>query len=141
MSEPKPEPSVAELAATVAELKLGMKWFLGLFLVVMSLPNFVATLYIPEFHQIFQDALPGKPLPELTLMFIKGYWFFQLMTVFWPIAGLIAIVRGKQVRTWTICGSSIILIIGLQYLLTEHAMYTPFVGMLIGMDDQSQGPH
>jgi hypothetical protein len=137
MSDLKPEPTVAELAATIAELKLGMKWFLGMFLIVLSLPNIVATLYIPEFHQIFQDALPGKPLPEITLMFINGYWLFQLLTFVWPIAGVIAIVRSQQVRNWTICATSFLVVIGLQYLLTEHAMYTPIVGLIVGMDDQS----
>ncbi len=136
----KPEPSVAELAAIVAELKVGMKWFLGLFLVVMSVPNVIATFAIPEFRQIFQDALPGKPLPEITLLLIGGYWFFQLLSLAWPIVGLIVIVRGKRIRNWTIGGVLLIFAIGLQLMLTECAMFLPMVGLMVGMGMGDQDP-
>ncbi len=139
MTTPKPEPAVAELAAIVTELKVGMKWFLGLFLVVVSVPNFIATLTIPEFRQIFQDALPGKPLPEITLLFIGGYWFFQILSLALPIMGLLFVVRGKRVRNWTIGGVLVIFAIGLQLMLTECAMFLPMVGLMVGMGDMGGG--
>jgi hypothetical protein len=133
MSDSKPEPTVAELARSVSELASGIKWFLGLFLIVVSVPNAIATLTIPKFQQIFQDALPGKPLPEITLLFTHGYWFFQLLSFVWPIVGLVVIVRGTRIRNWTIGGVLAIFAITFQLALTECAMFLPMVGLVVGM--------
>jgi len=122
----EPEPTVEHLSAIVKELVLGMKWFLGMFLVVVSIPNLFTTLSIRHFQEVFMDALPDKPLPSITMMFIGYYWFFLFMTFVWPIAGLILISRGKRVRNWAI---------GLQFMLTEYAMFIPMVEIGTGMSD------
>jgi hypothetical protein len=136
MSDLAPEPSVAQLSASVAELKTGMKWFLGMFLLVVSVPNIFASMAIHRFQEIFQDALPGKPLPGITLMFVGHQLFFQFLTFAWPIAGLIYIVRSTRIRNWTITGVLLILAVGLQLMLTEYAMFSPMVEIDVGMSDQ-----
>ena len=112
--ETEHEPSVAELSLAIRELTLGMKWFLGMFLVVASVPNVFTSLSIVHFQLIFMDALPGKPLPGLTLMFIECHWFFLFLTFVWPIAGLALLSQSNRVRVWAIGGVILIFVIGLQ---------------------------
>jgi hypothetical protein len=56
---------------------LGLSFGMLIFFVVANL--FVLVFAVPKFEQIFQDALPGKPLPSATT-FIIGYHF--LLAIF-----------------------------------------------------------
>jgi len=131
------EPSVSQLSARIDDVILGMKWMFALFLIVISVPNLIAALTIPRFAMIFQDALPGKPLPLLTLFMIAHSGLLQLLALAWPIAGVTFIFREKRVRVWTVAAALIAGGIGLQLLLTQTALFMPMVGLITGM---SNGP-
>ena len=136
MSDSKPEPTVAELAQNVGELVSGMKWLLEALLLLASIPNFFVTLSIPRYRQIFQDALPGKPLPLMTEILINHPTFFLLLTLALPIAGVVIISRGKRARNWVAAGTLLILAVGAQLALTQFAMFAPMTDLFTGMSDQ-----
>jgi hypothetical protein len=139
VSETKPEPSVAELAQNVSELVSGMKWLLEALLLLASIPNFFVTLNIPRYRQIFQDALPGKPLPLLTEILINHSTFFLLLTLAFPIAGVVIISRGKRARNWLVAGTLLIIAVGAQLALTQFAMFAPMTDLFTGISDQTGG--
>ena len=129
MSQPKPEPSLGELTAQVADLKLGLKCLLGIFLVVISLPNILASLAIHHFEEIYQDQLAGQALPGVTMTLVSHPQVDQFLTFAWPICGLVLIAVMKRTRYWALGGAFLIFAIGLQFALTEYAMITPLFGI------------
>ena len=136
MSALETEPSVRQLAKSVDELVSGMKWLLEALLLLASIPNFFVALSIPHYRQIFQDALPGKPLPLMTEILINHPIFFLLLTLALPIAGVVIISRGKRVRNWAIAGTLLIRAVGAQLALTQFAMFAPMTDLFTGMSDQ-----
>ncbi len=129
MSATKPEPSLEVLAAQVAELKLGLKWLMGIFLVVISLPNILAALAIHYFEEIYQDTLPGQTLPDITQVIVRHPQLVQFLSFAWPIGGLLVLGLSGRIRVWAIGAVLLIFAVGLQLALTEYAMITPLFGI------------
>jgi hypothetical protein len=129
MSQPRPEPTLGELAAQVADLKLGFKCLLGIFLVVISLPNILASLAIHRFEEIYQDTLAGQVLPAVTSALVGHPQFAQFLTFAWPVCGLLLIAVTRRTRYWALGGAFLIFAIGLQFALTEYALITPLFGI------------
>jgi hypothetical protein len=103
---------------------------LGLGAINIFLPLFL----VPKFERIYQDALPGRPLPEITVFIIAARFLFALVAFAWPIVGVIAVWRRQRAAIW---------IINLGYLyfllaigVTVFALFMPIGGDLItGMPD------
>jgi hypothetical protein len=130
MSTTTPLPTVERLTARVDDLVAGTKWMFGLLLIVLSVPNLLTSLSIHRVQEIFQNTLPGKPLPELTLAVVMHPGLCQLLAVAWPVAAFITIVPSERVRIWTRAGALIGLAIGLQFATTLFVLL-PMVGLII----------
>jgi type IV pilus assembly protein PilC len=58
--------------------------------IAMAILSFLLVFIVPQFQKIFQDALPGKPLPSVTL-FVIGCSHL-LVTQWYLVIGVIALV-------------------------------------------------
>ena len=114
---------------------IGLKWMFVLLILLFSVPNFATSLMIPKFNQIFQDALPGKPLPLLTIALTHFSTFFTVLTVALPVLGILNICYGKKLRAWVIGSVVILLFIGLQVVFTWIGCITPMIDMPTGVSD------
>ena len=133
----KPEPSISQLSAKIDDVVLGIKWFFSLFLLVISIPNIIATFSIHHFDEIFRDALPGKPLPLLTIAVISHATLLHLIALVLPIVGILMIIYSKGIRTWAIGAAVIAFFISLQLFLTQTALIMPMADLMEGMSDTS----
>jgi hypothetical protein len=137
MSGAAPESAVAQLNAKVDEVIFALKGLLALALVVLSVPNLCVSLSISKFQEIFQDALPGKPLPLLTLSIIHHPLLHHIVVLLLPMAGIIVLAQKRRIRTCTIVTAVLVCVIGAQLFLTWLALFLPIVGLETGM---SNGP-
>jgi type II secretory pathway component PulF len=130
-----PDPSISQLSAKIDDVILGIKWMFSLFLLVISIPNSFASLSIHHFAEIFRDALPGKPLPLLTVAVISHSTFLNLLALTLPVVGILTIIYSKRVRNWAIGATVIAFFIGLQLCLTQMALFMPLTDLYTGMSD------
>jgi hypothetical protein len=135
MSDVSVEAKIGELSAKVDDTVLGLKWMFSLLLIVISIPNFFASLAIHHFAEIFRDALPGKPLPLLTVAVISNPIFLHLLALVWPLVGILNIVYSKRIRNWAIGTALIAFFIVLQLYLTQMALFMPMTDLITGMSD------
>jgi uncharacterized membrane protein len=135
MSDVIAEPKIDELSAKVDDMVLGLKWMFSLLLIVISIPNFFASLAIHHFTEIFREALPGKPLPLLTVAVISHPTFHHLLALVCPVVGILNIIYSKRIRNWVIGTALIAFFIGLQLCLTQMALFMPMTDLLTGMSD------
>lgn len=94
---------------------------------------FTAVFITPKFEQIFQDALPGKPLPTVTELLLGFHPFVIAVTVLWPVLGLLAILFPKRTSSsiWIIV--CLLLLVILQVGVTIIALFMPMIGTTTGM--------
>jgi hypothetical protein len=102
-------------------------WFSVVFLFSLSAGNIFLSLYIvPKFEQIFAEALPGKPLPEVTEFVITGKFLLAIFTLCWPIiTGLLIRLRKPGAIWWINIG---IIWNILQISITILALFIPMIG-------------
>ena len=133
MPETALEEQVRHLSRKFDALFLGVKIFLLLLLLTFSVGGILSTLSIDKYQQIFADALPGKPLPGLTLLvlFLKPYLF--CLAFFWPVMGIFAATLRKNVvlSLSLLCVASAGLLI--QSVIILCAMQLPLIGIITGM--------
>ena len=94
---------------------------------------FILLFIVPKFQQIFMDALPGKPLPLVTLGIIQHSGLLSLIALAWPIIGIL-------MRKWQKPYTSAWIYVGLVLFflaigITIFAMFTPMIGLGGGMSD------
>ena len=135
MNDPAPEPSIAQLSAKIDDAILGLKWMFSLLILLVAIPNILLSLSIDHFAQIFADALPGKPLPLLTVAIIHTSIFLRILALAWPVLGILSIVYGTRVRNWIIVSTVAFFLIALQMSLTWLACFIPMGGLITGMSD------
>jgi glucose uptake protein GlcU len=135
MSTPAREQSISQLSARVDEVLVGLKWASASLVLLLSIPNICAAQAIVSFQEIFQDALPGRPFPILTMVVLTHRTLLQGLTFVWPILGLLNVYYGRRPRSWIIGAAVILLVIGLQLLLTQRALLPPISSLLTGMPD------
>jgi type IV pilus assembly protein PilC len=73
-----------------------MVYPLVVLVIAAAILSFLLIFIVPKFQQIFQDALPGKPLPAVTL-FVIGCSHFMVDKWYLIIGGIAAIVVGYKV--------------------------------------------
>ena len=108
---------------------------LGLFMLAATCIGdcFIWVFIVPKFAQIFRDALPGKPLPGVTLLFIRHHFLFVLLALAWPIVGVILHrTQNRYASRWIIGGIGLFILLT---ALTIFAMFTPMVAINEGMSD------
>jgi type II secretory pathway component PulF len=94
---------------------------------------FLSLFIVPKFEQIYQDALPGLPLPGVTAFIIAARFPLVFVAIAWSIVGSIAIWRQPRGAIW---------IVNLAYLyfifligVTVIALFLPMNGIIVGMSD------
>ena len=95
---------------------------------------FVSLFIVPKFEQIYQDALPGMPLPGITVFVIAARFPLALVALMWPIAGIITFQRRKRAAIWIIKLGHLyfFLLLG----VTVIALFMPMTGgIIVGMSD------
>ena len=102
-------------------------------LVLGAINIFLPLFVVPKFEQIFQDALPGKPLPGITLFLIAARIPLALIALAWPMAGIIAVWRRHRAAIWIVS-------LGLLFFfalipITIFALFMPMNTGITGMSD------
>ena len=100
----------------------------------LSIPNFFVSLCIDHFAQIFKDALPGKPLPDLTNFLIHDSSCLLVSTFCWPLIGILLLTFGQKPWVW-IAVSLILGLITFQISTTVWGLYMPMISGTTGMSD------
>ncbi len=98
MSDLDLERKIEALSAKLDSLFFGFKVFLLLLLLLAFLGNFMAAFSVGTYQKLFTDALPGKPLPELTTLVLGSQTFLFLLVFVWPMVGLVAIFIRRRDR-------------------------------------------
>ena len=130
-----PDPSISQLSAKINDVILGIKWMFSLVILFSSIPNFCTSLPIGIFAELFRYSLPGKPLPLLTLAVIHYSTFLLILTLVWPVIGILNIFYSRRASVWMVSSSVIICLIGLQIFFTWVACFLPFLPIVNGMSD------
>jgi len=101
------DPKLAQLSARVEALFLGLKVFLLLFLILTTVGDFAAIASIEKYRQLFIQTLPGKALPDLTLVVLKTVPILHLVAFLWPLIGVVALFIRKNVALaiFLFCGA------------------------------------
>jgi hypothetical protein len=98
-------------------------------LYVISATNFIAMIFVvPKFEQIFTEALPGKPLPSVTLFIFTFRIGLALLALTWPIIGTFLLKKQKPYAIWYINISTIWNFF--QIGITTVALFMPMVGLI-----------
>jgi hypothetical protein len=131
------QPTNSELATKIDHLIFGLKLGASVLLIFLTIPAFLSSLTIPYFQQVYQDALPGKPLPSLTMFIIglRHYLPLPLLTLVWPVIGITNIAMSKSLPWWIISTATIAGIIVMQWFLTWIGLFLPMTDLFVGMSD------
>jgi hypothetical protein len=91
---------------------------------------------VPSFEQIFADALPGKPLPPVTVFIIAARFALAMIDLGWPVLGTVLIRQQKRYAIlWINIGIVWTL---LQIGITVIALFMPMAGgIIVGMPDSN----
>jgi hypothetical protein len=94
---------------------------------------FLLLVVSPKFEQIFQDSLPGKPLPTVTEFILTARMALVFIALGWPILGALLIRQQKpSAILWINVG---IVWTFLQFAITVIALFVPFFMPAGGMSD------
>jgi type II secretory pathway component PulF len=110
---------------------LGLITLLGL----SAIHVFMFLIVVPKFERIYQEALPGMPLPGLTGFVIGGRFVLALIALVWLVAGVVAAWQRSRAATW-------IIRLGYVYFfpmigVTVLALFMPFCGVSVtGMSNE-----
>ena len=86
---------------------------------------YLQLVIIPKFEMIFQEALPGVPLPTLTLFVIAAKIPLAIIALVWPIAGIVLAHRQpKTASSWLYIG---LFLMFLSVGITVIALFMPMV--------------
>lgn len=75
--------------------------------IAVAILSFLLVFIVPKFQQIYTDALPGKPLPGITL-FVIGLSHILVAQWYIPIGLIVLIVVGYKLAAGTPAGSAVI---------------------------------
>lgn len=100
MNEPTSNASTLDLSSKMDSILLGLKGLYVAILLILSLPNFFLTLQAVRLGPILNQAMPGRPLPYLTVILIHSWSFLMLLTLIWPIVGILSVMKGKKPHPW-----------------------------------------
>jgi hypothetical protein len=109
---------------------------IGLLFLFSAADIFLLLVSVPKFEQIFQDALPGKPLPSATVFFITYRVALLSLAVGRPaLAYFLVRQRKPYAIIWIGIGTLWTI---LELATGVIAMFMPMVGGTTGMSDS---PH
>jgi hypothetical protein len=127
MSDPVTQPQ-----STLRAVRKRQRWIAGMIVMLLlaCAGNILVPLIcIPKFELIYQDALPGRPVPELTQWIIALRIPLIILGAAWPIAGIFTFWRLKLTSVlWLYL--PYLLSLG-QILITLYALYEPMLSLII----------
>jgi len=94
---------------------------------------FLMLFIVPKFEQIYADALPGRPLPPITIFVITARIVLAIIALGWPILG--AVLVQQQKRSAILWNNIGIVWCFLQIGVTTIALFLPMVGTITGMSN------
>jgi len=103
--------------------------------ILCAINIFLPLFIVPKFEQIFQDALPGRPLPLITQFIISDRILLALIALAWPIAGIIAVWRQHRAAFWII-NLGILFFVAL-LVVSIIALFMPMVSVDCGLSGAS----
>jgi hypothetical protein len=89
---------------------------------------FLTTHIVSKFHRLFDDSIPGRKLPSLTVFFLNYRAVNVALAFIWLIAALYVLTHHH--RGWL---GLFFLLVALHVTLLVIALLMPFVGGLTGM--------
>ena len=97
---------------------------------------FTLCFIVLKFEQIYADAMPGKPLPGLTLLVLGSRFPLIAINALWPLAGIVLLMRNhRSTMIWLNLGTVLGLI---ELIVTVVALFLPMVSHIVGMSETSR---
>ena len=107
---------------------------LGILFIFSAANIFVLLFMVPKFEHVFEDALPGKPLPSVTAFILAYRILIAFATLGWPCLGAY-LVRRQTAHPIAWINIGLILSL-LQLGITIIALFMPMVGTTEGLGGQ-----
>jgi hypothetical protein len=92
---------------------------------------------VPKFGQIYQDDLPGKPLPPTTEFLLRFNILDACVACLWLMLGLFAILMLKKPSASTRIITCLLVLAGFQFGVTVWAQFLPGNLKTTGMSEQA----
>jgi hypothetical protein len=137
MSDNSVEAKISELSAKVDSFILGHKIGGLAILIAFSIFNLADTFAISRFRQIFADALPGAPLPALTVFFLNHQTSVTFLAVLWPILGMVVVAGFKKPSSVMVLLYCFLILVIIQIVLNWTALFTPLVQLTSSISNSS----
>jgi hypothetical protein len=125
-----------DVAKDIRSLAIGVRAVVGGFTIMLSIFNIRAALLIRYFQQVFQDALPGKPLSSLTLFIIWARTPLIALAIMLPVVALIILFTVRNHKTALIVTTITMVAVFVQMNLTVSNLMAPMTDLFTGMSDQ-----
>jgi hypothetical protein len=117
------------------DVLLGLKWTCCALLICVSIPNVLASSAIETYRQIFQDALPGRHLPNLTETVLGTSVFLRSAAFTLPVIRVLNVIFAKRARYWIIGSLFIVISISILAFGTWLSFFLPMNSVFTGMSD------
>jgi len=137
MNDLSSDRKINELSDKVDALILGYKTGALVILFMFSLINVADTFSISYFRQVYQDALPGRPLPPITNFILGSQSLVTCLALVWPVLGLAAIFIPKKISTTIFFLTLLLFLVLFQIALNWLALFMPMISLVTGMSNPS----
>ncbi len=125
MSDASTEARIRELSAKVDLLIFSYRIGTLAVLFFLSFINVSDSFAITWFHGIYQDALPGKPLPPITEFLIHYHALVGGFALLCPVLGTFTALVIKNISASISCTTCIMIVIVLQITITWFFLILP----------------
>jgi hypothetical protein len=126
-----------DLQAQLRSLALGVRFLATAFAVVTGFSNFRLAFQIGIFHRMYQESLPGLPLPLMTDFIIRFQTLWILVSLVLPIASVIvawAVSDHRKALIWILV---LTVAISMQENIAYMSLFSPLGRLTVGMSPSS----
>ena len=127
MSDSLSDPRIGELSAKVDLLIFSYRVGTLAVLFFLSFINVSDSLAITWFRTMYQDALPGKPLPAITLFLVQYHALVGCFALLLPVVGTFTALAIKNISTSISLTTCIMIVIVLQITITWFFLILPML--------------
>ena len=127
MSDSFSDPRIRELSAKVDLLILSYRVGTLAVLFFLSFINVSDSLAINWFRWVYQNALPGKPLPSITLFLIQHHALVGGFSLLCPVVGTITALAIKNISTSISLTTCVMIVIVLQIAVSWLFLILPML--------------
>jgi hypothetical protein len=130
MIDSSTDAKVGELTDKLESLSFGFRIGTVAVLLFISLINVSDTVLIRWCQQMYQDALPGKPLPAITAFLIHYRLWVGLFALTCAGAGIYTSLRIKDIASAIAATTVILVVVVFQICITWFFLILPMIGSL-----------